>query len=84
MLSSAGLLLTPWNDALQFLKMSYLLVWGEQALREYQTKKRKGERGPLSRGVQARRQALRTRHTTGTEVRKKRPRGSRKRPRGFK
>ena len=43
-----------------------------------------GETGPLSRGVQARRKALRIRYTNGMEVRKKRPRGFKKRPRGFK
>ena len=47
-------------------------------------KKRKGETGPLSQGVQAGRKALRTRHINGVKVRKKRPRGSRTRPRGFK
>ena len=39
-------------------------------------KKRKGETGPLSQGVQAGRQALRMRHIHGVEVRRKRPRGS--------
>ena len=34
-----------------------------------------GETGPLSWGVQARRQALRIRHINGMEVRKKRPKG---------
>jgi hypothetical protein len=43
-----------------------------------------GETGPLSQGVQARRKALRIRHINGMEVRKKRPRGVEKRPRGFK
>jgi hypothetical protein len=47
-------------------------------------KKRKGERGPLSQGVQAARKALRTRHMTGMEVRKKRPGGVKKRPGGVK
>jgi hypothetical protein len=36
---------------------------------------RLGETGPLNQGVQARRQALRTRHINGVEVRKKRPMG---------
>jgi hypothetical protein len=35
-------------------------------------------------GVQAARKALRTRHMNGVEVRKKRPRGVKKGPRGFK
>jgi hypothetical protein len=43
-----------------------------------------GEIGPLSQGVQARRKALRIRHINGMEVRKKRHRGFKKRPRGFK
>ena len=43
-----------------------------------------GETGPLSQGVQVRRKALRTRHINGMKVRKKRPRGFEKRPRGFK
>jgi hypothetical protein len=43
-----------------------------------------GETGPLSQGVQAGRKALRTRHTNGMKVRKKMPRGVKKRPRGFK
>jgi hypothetical protein len=47
-------------------------------------KKRKEETGPLSQGVQAGRKALIKRHTNGMEVRRKRPRGSKKRPRGFK
>jgi hypothetical protein len=34
-----------------------------------------GETGPLSQGVQARRNALRTRHINGMEVHRKRPRG---------
>ena len=43
------------------------------------------ETGPaLSQGVQAGRKALRIRHTNGMEVRKKRLRGFKKRPRGFK
>jgi hypothetical protein len=37
-------------------------------------KKRKGETGPLSQGIQAGRKALSIRHINGTEVRKKRPR----------
>ena len=37
-----------------------------------------------ARGVQARRKPLKTRHMNGMEVRKKRPRGLKKRPRGFK
>ena len=45
--------------------------------------KRKGETGPLSPGVQARRKALRIRHMIGMEVRKKRPRGFKKWSRGF-
>jgi hypothetical protein len=43
-----------------------------------------GETGPLSHGVQAHRKALRIRHINGMEVRKKRPRGFKKRPRGVK
>jgi hypothetical protein len=43
-----------------------------------------GETGPLSQGVQARRKVLRIRHINGMEVRKKRPRGFKKRPRRFK
>jgi hypothetical protein len=43
-----------------------------------------GETGPLSQGVQVGRKALRIRNINGMEVRKKRPRGSKKRPRGFK
>jgi hypothetical protein len=43
-----------------------------------------GETGPLSQGVQARRKALRIRHINGMEVRKKRPRGFKTMPRGFK
>jgi hypothetical protein len=43
-----------------------------------------GETGPLSQGVQAGRKALRKRHINGIEVRKKRPRGFKKRPRGLK
>jgi hypothetical protein len=42
-----------------------------------------GETGPLSQGVQAGRKALRIRHINGMEVRKKRPRVFKKRPRGF-
>ena len=42
------------------------------------------ETGPLSQGVQARRKALRIRHINGMEVRKKMPRGFKKRPRGVK
>ena len=34
-----------------------------------------GEAGPLSQGVQARKKALRIRHTNGMKARKKRPRG---------
>ena len=40
------------------------------------------ETGPLSRGVQARRKAPRTRHINGMEVRKKRPRGFKKEAQG--
>jgi hypothetical protein len=47
-------------------------------------KKRKGETAPLSQGVQVGRKAIRIRYINGVEVRKKRPRGFRKRPRGFK
>jgi hypothetical protein len=43
-----------------------------------------GETGPLSQGVQVRRKALRIRHMNVMEVRKKRTRGFKKRPRGFK
>jgi hypothetical protein len=43
-----------------------------------------GETGPLSHGVQARRKALRIRYINSMEVRKKRPRGFKKRSRGFK
>jgi hypothetical protein len=43
-----------------------------------------GETGPLSQGVQAGGKAPRIRHINGVEVRKKRPRGSQKRPSGFK
>jgi hypothetical protein len=43
-----------------------------------------GETGPLSQGVQAGRKALRIRYINGMEVRKKRHRGFKKRPRGFK
>jgi hypothetical protein len=42
------------------------------------------ETGPLSHGVQARRKALRIIYINGMEVRKKRPRGFKKMPRGFK
>ena len=42
------------------------------------------ETGPLSQGVQAGGQALRIRHINCMEVRKKRTRGFKKRPRGFK
>jgi hypothetical protein len=45
---------------------------------------RLGETGPLSQGVQVGRKALRIRHINGVEVRKKMPRGFKKRPRGFK
>ena len=41
-----------------------------------------GETGPLSQGFQARRKALRMRHINSMEVRKKRPRGFKKRPMG--
>jgi hypothetical protein len=41
-----------------------------------------GEKGPLSQGVQARRKALRMRHTNDMEVRKKRPRGFKKEAQG--
>jgi hypothetical protein len=43
-----------------------------------------GETGPLSQGVRARRKALRIRYVNGMGVRKKMPRGFKKRPRGFK
>jgi hypothetical protein len=43
-----------------------------------------GEAGPLSQGVQVGRKALKTRHINGMEARKKRPRGFKTRPRGFK
>ena len=43
-----------------------------------------GETGPLSQGVQARKKALRTRQINGIKVRKKRPRGFKKKPRGCK
>ena len=43
-----------------------------------------GETSPLSQGVQARRKALRTRYIDGMEVRRKTPRGFKKRPRGVK
>jgi hypothetical protein len=43
-----------------------------------------GETGPLSERVQARRKALRVRCINGMEVRKMRPRGFKKRLRGFK
>ena len=43
-----------------------------------------GETGPLSLGVQTGRKALRIPHIHGMEVRKKRSRGFKKRPRGFK
>ena len=43
-----------------------------------------GKAGPLSQAVQARRKALRIHHTNGMKVRKKRPRGFRKRPRRFR
>ena len=39
-----------------------------------------GEAGPLSRGVQAGRKALRIRHVNGMEVRKKRPRAFKRAP----
>jgi hypothetical protein len=39
---------------------------------------------PLSHGVQARRKALRTHHTNGMAVCKKRPGGFKKEARGFK
>jgi hypothetical protein len=45
---------------------------------------RLGETGPLSQGVQARRKALSIRYINGMEVRKKRPRGFKKRPTRFK
>jgi hypothetical protein len=55
-------------------------------IRAYKVKKRKGERGPLSQGVQARRKALRIPHIHGMavrkEVRKKRPRGVHVKPPG--
>jgi hypothetical protein len=38
---------------------------------------------PLSHGVLAGRKELRIRHINGMEVRKKRPRGFKKMPRGF-
>ena len=41
-----------------------------------------GETGPLSQGAQARRKVLRIRYIHGMEVRKKRPRGVKKRLRG--
>jgi hypothetical protein len=48
-------------------------------------KPRLGETGPLSQqGVQARRKALIIRYINGMDVRKKMPRGFKKRPRGFK
>jgi hypothetical protein len=47
-------------------------------------KRRLGETGPLSQGVQAGRKALRKRYTNDMEVRQKRPRRFKKRPRGFK
>ena len=43
-----------------------------------------GETGPFSQGVQARGKVLRIRCINGVEVRKKRPRGFKNRPRGFK
>ena len=43
-----------------------------------------GKTGPLRQGVQARKKALRTRHINGIKVRKKRPRGFKKKPRGCK
>ena len=43
-----------------------------------------GETGPLSEGVQAGRKAFRIRYINSMEVRKKRHRGFKKRPRGFK
>jgi hypothetical protein len=43
-----------------------------------------GEVGPLSQGIQARRKALRIRYINGMEVGKKRPRGFKNMPRGFK
>ena len=42
------------------------------------------ETGPLSQEIQVRRKALRIRYINGMEVRKKRPRAFKKRPRGFK
>jgi hypothetical protein len=47
-------------------------------------KKWKGEARPLSQGVQAGRKAIRIRHINGMKVRKKRARGFKKWPRGFK
>jgi hypothetical protein len=41
-----------------------------------------GETGPLSQRVQARRKALRIRHTNGMEVREKRSRGFKKQAQG--
>jgi hypothetical protein len=45
---------------------------------------RLGETGPLSQGAQARRKVLKIRHIHGMEVRKKKPRGFKKRPGGVK
>jgi hypothetical protein len=45
---------------------------------------RLGETGPLSQGVQVGRKGLGIRHINGMEVRKKRPRGFKKRPWGYK
>jgi hypothetical protein len=42
------------------------------------------ETGPFSQGVQVGGKTLRIRHINGMEVRKKMPRGFKKRPRGFK
>jgi hypothetical protein len=61
-----------------------LVVRAEAERVAHQRREHLGEAGPLSRGVQAGRKALRIRHINGMEVRKKRPRGFKKRPRGFK
>jgi hypothetical protein len=61
-------------SGVQYVK-SWLFRWSGADL---------GETGPLSQGVQAGRKALRIRHMNGMDLRKKRPRRFKKRPRGFK
>jgi hypothetical protein len=59
-----------------------MLTFGVQNVRLAMPALDLGETGPLSQGVQARRKAPRIRYINGMEVRKKTPRGFKKRPRG--